>query len=79
MKKIFTAIDNYLIDLEKEILEIVENQSIPLAEKNRLMEPIADQKKVLIYTKSALENIKNKKYEAKCGMSEMNNKDQIKG
>ncbi len=33
------------------------------------MEPIADQKKVLVYTKSALENIKNKEYKAECGMS----------
>jgi hypothetical protein len=33
------------------------------------MEPIADQKKVLVYAKSALETIKNKEYEAGCGMS----------
>jgi hypothetical protein len=58
-----------LVDLEKDIMDIVSDQKIPLTEKNKLMEPIADQKKVLIYTKSALENIKNKEYKAECGMS----------
>jgi len=69
MKKIFSCIDDYLKELENEIMTIVADQKIPLTEKNRLMEPIADQKKVLVYTKSALENIKNKEYKAECGMS----------
>ncbi len=68
MEQIFNCIDSYLKDLEKQMMKIVEDQKIPLTEKNRLMEPIADQKKVLVYTKASLENIKNKKYEAKCGM-----------
>jgi len=65
---IFNCIDNYIKDLERQILLIVEDQSIELTKKNQLMEPIADQKKVLTYTKEALLKIKNKKYEAKCGM-----------
>ncbi len=69
MDKIFECIDGYLVDLEKDIMDIVSDQKIPLTEKNKLMEPIADQKKVLVYTKSALENIKNKEYKAECGMS----------
>lgn len=69
MEKIFECIDGYLADLEKDIMAIVSDQKIPLTEKNKLMEPIADQKKVLVYTKSALENIKNKEYTAGCGMS----------
>ncbi len=69
MEKIFKCIDGYLADLEKDIMAIVSDQKIPLTEKNKLMEPIADQKKVLVYTKSALENIKNKEYTAGCGMS----------
>ncbi len=69
MDKIFNCIDEYLKDLENNILNIVSDQSIPLTKKNQLMEPIADQKKVLTYTKEALLKIKNKKYEAKCGMS----------
>lgn len=71
MDKIFKCIDGYLKDLESDILSIVSDQSIPLTKKNQLMEPIADQKKVLTYTKEALLKIKNKKYEAKCGMSEL--------
>ena len=69
MDKIFNCIDEYLKDLENNILNIVSDQSIPLTKKNQLMEPIADQKKVLTYTKEALLKIKDKKYEAKCGMS----------
>jgi hypothetical protein len=69
MDKIFTCIDGYLADLESDIMAIVADQKIPLTEKNKMMEPIADQKKVLVYTKSALETIKNKEYKAECGMS----------
>jgi len=68
MEKIINCIDNYTKDLETKIMAIVEDQTISLTNKNQLMEPIADQKKVLIYTKEALLKIKNKKYEAKCGM-----------
>jgi predicted house-cleaning noncanonical NTP pyrophosphatase (MazG superfamily) len=71
MQKIFECIDEYLKKLEDEILDIVSDQSIALTKKNQLMEPIVDQKKILTYTKEALIKIKNKKYEAKCGMSSM--------
>ncbi len=74
MEIILKQIDEYNNRLQKDILNIVEDQSIPLTEKNRLMEPIADQKKILTYTKESLLKIKNKKYEAKCSMSEVNNK-----
>jgi hypothetical protein len=72
MEKIFKCIDDYMSTLETEIMNIVSDQSIPLMEKNKLMEPIADQKKVLTYTKASLESIKNKEYEAKCGLGERN-------
>ncbi len=72
MEKIINCIDSYLKDLENDIMGIVNDQTISLTEKNRLMEPIADQKKVLVYTKEALIKIKNTKYEAKCGMSQFN-------
>ncbi len=73
MEIILKQIKEYNKRLENEILKIVANQSMPLTEKNSLMEPIADQKKILIYTKEALLKIKNKKYEAKCNMSEVSN------
>ena len=63
------CMDNYTKDLETKIMNIVGDQTISLIDKNMLMEPLADQKKVLVYAKEALINIKNKKYEAKCGMS----------
>jgi len=72
MDKIFSCIDGYLKDLESDILKIIEDQSIPMARKNQLMEPIADQKKILVYTKEALATIKNKEYQAGCGMSKYN-------
>ncbi|NPA81489.1 MAG: hypothetical protein GXO31_02650 [Epsilonproteobacteria bacterium] len=71
MEKILNCIDSYIKDLEKEIMEIVADQSIPLTRKNQLMEPIADQKKVLTITKDQLLMIKNKKYEARCKMSDL--------
>jgi hypothetical protein len=74
MEKIINCIDNYLKDLESEIMGVVADQKIPLTEKNKLMEPIADQKKVLLYTKEALVKIKNTTYEAKCGMSNTTNR-----
>jgi hypothetical protein len=68
MEKIMNCIDNYTKDLELKIMDIVKDQTISLTDKNMMMEPIADQKKVLVYAKEALVTIKNKKYEAKCGM-----------
>ena len=73
MDKIFKCIDEYTKELEEKILKIVSDQSIPLTKKNQLMEPIADQKKVLTHTKEALLKINNKRYEAKCGMSKHQN------
>ena len=75
MEKIINCIDDYTKDLESKIMAIVEDQTISMTDKNMLMEPIADQKKVLVYTKEALLKIKNKKYEAKCGMSQLRNED----
>ena len=71
MDRVFESIDAYLKDLETEMLRIVDDQSIPLAEKNRLMEPIADTKKVLVKTKAELNAIKNKEYVAGCGMQKL--------
>ena len=71
LDRVTKSIDAYLKDLEKEMLEIVDDQSIPLTEKNRLMEPIADTKKVLVQTKAALLEIKNKEYAGGCTMHKM--------
>ncbi len=78
MENIINCMDNYLKELETKMMEIVSNEKIPLTEKNRLMAPIADQKKVIDYGKQALLKIKNKKYEAECGMS-AHSLDNLKG
>ena len=70
MEKILNCIDETMGDLERDIMAIVSDQSIPMTEKNRLMAPIVDQKKVLQRTREDLERIRNTSYEAKCGMSE---------
>ncbi len=68
MKQFLECIEEFEKRLEKEIMDIVEDESIPLSEKNRLMAPIADQKKVITSTKSKLFEIDGKQYEAKCEM-----------
>jgi len=68
LERVIESIESYLKDLEKEMLRIVDDQTIPLAEKNRLMEPIADTKRVLVETKTKLREIENKEYVAGCGM-----------
>jgi len=71
LDRVIESINAYLKDLETEMLRIVDDQTIPLAEKNKLMEPIVDTKKVLVRTKAELAEIKNKEYVAGCGMYKM--------
>ncbi len=75
MEKILNCIDDYLNDLQKEMMAIVEDQSIPLTRKNQLMEPIADQKKILVYAKEALIGVQNREYQAGCGMMRYRSED----
>ncbi len=76
MERVLESIDAYLKDLEREMLRIVDDQTIPLAEKNRLMEPIADTKKVLVRTKAELVQIRDKEYVAGCGMAKLRTKEE---
>ncbi len=73
MEKLLKCVEEALGDLEREMMSIVSDQSIPLTEKNRLMAPIVDRKKVLVRTKEDLIHIQNTTYEAKCGMSAYRN------
>ncbi len=68
MQKILQCINEYEKRLEDKIITIIENKKIPLTEKNRLMAPLSDQKKIITKTKEELLNIENKTYEAKCEM-----------
>jgi len=62
------CIDEYLKSLEGEVMGLLADTSMPLTVKNQNMEPLVDQKKVLIETKKKLEEIKNKNYVAECKM-----------
>jgi len=68
MEKFLDCIDEFEERLKREILSIVEDQSIPLTEKNRLMAPLSDQKKIITQTKKELQSVKDRVYEAKCEM-----------
>jgi len=68
MDKIFSCIDQYLKELEDEVMKLLADTSMPLTIKNQNMEPLADQKKVLLETKRKLDEIKNKNYVAECKM-----------
>ncbi len=62
------CIDGYLKSLESEVMKLLADTSMPLTIKNQNMEPLADQKRVLLDTKKKLEEIKNKNYVAECKM-----------
>ena len=66
MDKIIDCIDDYLKELESEVLKLIADTSMPLTIKNQKMEPLADQKKILIKTKESLNELKNKNYIAEC-------------
>ncbi len=68
MKKINKCIDDYLKDLEEEVMSILKDISMPLTIKNQKMEPLVLQKKLLLKTKEELEKIKNTNFVAECKM-----------
>ena len=68
MDKILNCLEEYLKELESEVFKLLDDTSMPLTTKNQKMEPLADQKKVLVETKKKLEELKNKNYIAECKM-----------
>jgi len=58
--KMITILDDRLLEIRGEVLQLVDNQSISLTEKNALMQPLVEEKKVLEHTLVYLEKIKNK-------------------
>jgi hypothetical protein len=55
-----------LEEIRDEVMALVENQSISLTQKNQLMEPLVEEKKVLEHTLVYLERIKNTDYKGSC-------------
>jgi len=64
--KMINVINKRLEEIREEVLALVENQSISLTEKNSLMEPLVEEKKVLEHTLVYLEKIKNTNYQGLC-------------
>ena len=64
--KMINVINERLDEIREEVLALVENQSISLTEKNSLMEPLVEEKKVLEHTLVYLEKIKNTNYQGLC-------------
>ena len=65
--KMITILDDRLLEIRGEVLQLVDNQSISLTEKNTLMQPLVEEKKVLEHTLVYLEKIKNTNYKGLCG------------
>jgi len=68
MKKIFNCIDSYIDDLEKEVLNIIANQKTSMTQKNILLEPLTEQKKILLLTIDALKGVEKKTFTGDCNM-----------
>jgi len=65
--KMITIINNRLNEIQNEVLSLVENQKINLTNKNALMQPLVEEKKVLEHTLVYLEKINNTNYKGLCG------------
>ena len=63
---IITQIEKRLQEIRDEVLAVVDNQKLSLTEKNKLMQPLVEEKKVLEDTIVKLNFIKNKNYLGLC-------------
>jgi len=65
--KMIHIIDERIDEIKTEVLTLVDNQKINLTDKNALMQPLVEEKKVLEHTLVYLEKIKNTNYKGLCG------------
>ena len=65
--KMIDVINKRLDEIRDEVLSLVNNQSMNLTDKNSLMQPLVEEKKVLEHTLVYLEKIKNTNYKGLCG------------
>jgi hypothetical protein len=65
--KMITILNNRIDEIKDEVLALVDNQKINLTDKNALMQPLVEEKKVLEHTLVYLEKIKNTNYKGLCG------------
>jgi hypothetical protein len=60
-------VSSRMLEIREEVMVLVNNQKISLTEKNALMEPLVEEKKVLEHTLVYLEKIQNTDYKGLCG------------
>lgn len=65
--KMIKLLEERLEEIRAEVVALVENQKINLTNKNALMQPLVEEKKVLEHTLVYLEKIKNTNYKGLCG------------
>jgi len=65
--KMINIINDRLSEIRNEVMTLVDNQRISLTDKNSLMQPLVEEKKVLEHTLVYLEKIKNTNYKGLCG------------
>jgi hypothetical protein len=64
--KSINIINRRLDEIRDEVMKLVDNQKISLTDKNILMQPLVEEKKVLEHTLVYLEKIKNTNYKGLC-------------
>ena len=67
LHKMINITKERLEEIKAEVMALVENQKLSLTEKNMLMQPLVEEKKVLENTLASLEKIKNTNYKGFCG------------
>lgn len=65
--KMIKIINERLEEIHKEVTNLVDDQKINLTQKNKIMQPLVEEKKVLEHTLVYLEKIKNTDYKGLCG------------
>jgi hypothetical protein len=64
--KSIDIINERLEEIRIDVMALVDNQKISLTDKNVLMQPLVEEKKVLEHTLVYLEKIKNTDYRGLC-------------
>jgi hypothetical protein len=64
--KSINMINERISEIGVEVMALVDNQKISLTDKNALMQPLVEEKKVLEHTLVYLEKIKNTDYKGLC-------------
>ncbi len=65
--KMINIINDRIKEITSEVMTLVDNQKLSLTDKNQLMQPLVEEKKVLDHTLVYLEKIKNTNYKGLCG------------